>query len=186
MPPKQEVYSSLYGAWRLIRLDAAGMGYFNVTADGFWRSFFAAVIIAPFYMALSIIEFRAHLPEGDHTALVALDMVNYVLGWMAIPIVMIFVTRFLDRRRHYARFIIAMNWIAVPQWVLVMATFALFRVVPGEAAGFLYIAMIGVLLFYDYFVARTALDVGVGQAIAIALLAFLVMLLIDVAMSGLA
>lgn len=186
MPPKQEVYSSLYGAWRLIRLDAAGMGYFNVTADGFWRSFFAAVIIAPFYLALSIIELRAHLPEGDHATLVALDMANYVLGWMAIPIVMIFVARFLDRRRHYARFIIATNWIAVPQWVLVMATFALFRVVPGEVAGLLYIAMIVVLLFYDFFVTRIALDVGVGQAFAVTVLAFLIRLVLDVAMSGLA
>ena len=50
MPDRQEVASSLYGAWRLACLDESGMGYFNISVEGFWRSFFAAVLLAPVYM----------------------------------------------------------------------------------------------------------------------------------------
>ena len=55
MPPKQEIVASLYGAWRLMRLDPTGMTYFNLSADGFWRSFFAAVIVAPAYVLFVVV-----------------------------------------------------------------------------------------------------------------------------------
>ena len=47
IPDQQEVIRSIYGAWRLPWLDRSGMGHFNLSVDGFWRSFFAAVLVAP-------------------------------------------------------------------------------------------------------------------------------------------
>jgi len=50
VPSAREMMYALYGAYRLARFDAGGMRYFDASIDGFWRSFFAAVLIAPFYL----------------------------------------------------------------------------------------------------------------------------------------
>ena len=42
MPLNQEVARSIFAAWRIARFDAGAMNYFNLTLEGFWRSFFAA------------------------------------------------------------------------------------------------------------------------------------------------
>ena len=182
MPPKQEIVASLYGAWRLMRLDPTGMTYFNLSADGFWRSFFAAVIIAPFYVVLSYIQFA---DKGEaRAALVALDFVGYCVGWAAFPVAMLFIARFLQRADRYAGFIIAMNWIAVLHWVIVMVVFTLYQVLPRGPALLLYFGLVGGLLLYDFYVARVALGVGPGHAIAIAVIGFLMALLIDFTVLG--
>ena len=61
---------SIYGAYRLARLDAAGMSYFDTSVAGFWRSFFAAVIIAPFYAMLLAIRFPIIAADADPTRFV--------------------------------------------------------------------------------------------------------------------
>ena len=184
MPPKQEIVSSLYGAWRLMRLDAAGMTYFNLSSDGFWRSFFAAVMIAPFYVALSYVEL-ADQAEA-RAALMALDFASYCARWAAFVVVMIFIARLLQRSQHYAGFIIASNWISVPQWVLGMVVFAVMRELPSVLMVLLYVALISVMTLYGFYVARVALGVDRGPAIAIAVIGFLMSFLIHFAVMGLA
>ncbi len=45
----REAIVSLYGAWRLARLDRRGFEVFDQTPAGAIRSFFAAVLVAPMY-----------------------------------------------------------------------------------------------------------------------------------------
>ena len=54
MPDRAEVLRSLYGAYRLAFLDQSGMAHFNLSVDGFWRSFFAAVLVAPGFAVLVV------------------------------------------------------------------------------------------------------------------------------------
>ena len=56
MPDHEEVLHSLYGAYRLAFLDRSGMSHFNLSVDGFWRSFFAAVLVAPGFALLVVQE----------------------------------------------------------------------------------------------------------------------------------
>ena len=53
-----ETARALYGASRLARLDPTGLEYFRNTRGAFWRSFNAALIIAPFYSALLLMRFQ--------------------------------------------------------------------------------------------------------------------------------
>ena len=47
-----EVARAMYGAWRLARLDRSGIEQFGDDAEAFWRSFYAMLIAAPFYVVL--------------------------------------------------------------------------------------------------------------------------------------
>jgi len=52
----KDTAGALYGLWRLARGDASGLDFFNATLEGFWRSFAAAVIIAPPASDLSVFD----------------------------------------------------------------------------------------------------------------------------------
>ena len=54
----QYVTNALYGAYRLARADTNGLSYFDNSNAGFWRSFYAAVLIAPLFLILLIIRFN--------------------------------------------------------------------------------------------------------------------------------
>ena len=53
----QQTFTALYGAYRLARLDTGGMKFFDQTIDGFWRSFYAAVIVAPLFILFLAVSY---------------------------------------------------------------------------------------------------------------------------------
>ena len=53
----ENMATSLYGAYRLARADKSGLNYFDASIDGFWRSFFAAVVIAPLFALFLIVRY---------------------------------------------------------------------------------------------------------------------------------
>ncbi|MDX2142565.1 MAG: hypothetical protein SFV19_04360 [Rhodospirillaceae bacterium] len=52
IPSLREIVYGVFGAWRLARLDRSAMVHFDRTVEGFWKSFFAAAIVAPAYLIL--------------------------------------------------------------------------------------------------------------------------------------
>ena len=70
----REVVTSLYGAARLIQFKPDGLTYFDSSLDGFWRSFTAALLVAPLYGILMVL--RADAGDG-------LQMGSALLGWLA-------------------------------------------------------------------------------------------------------
>jgi hypothetical protein len=63
MPNQEEVLRSIYGAYRLAWLDRSGMSQLNLSVEGFWRSFFAAILVAPGYALLVAQDLMIHPEE---------------------------------------------------------------------------------------------------------------------------
>lgn len=164
----REVSASIAGAFRLARGDPKGMSYFNRTIGGFWNSFFAAVIVAPGYIALTLIG--ADQTAVDHPARVILvDFIAYVVGWVAFPLAMVSVAEFLERQDRYIDYIVAFNWATVPQVALFLAA-AFVAMGLGFAPSLVH--LVGILVtaavaLYYWFIARVALDVTPLQAAAL-------------------
>ena len=57
MPPLAEVLRYLWGAWRLVRRDERGLEVFGTRVDDFWRSFWAAAIVAPLYFGIALLRY---------------------------------------------------------------------------------------------------------------------------------
>ena len=81
MPPAHDIAAALYGAYRLARYDVSGHKYFDVSNAGFWRSFFAAVLIAPFYFVLLNLQF-AEFSDVPAIRFFALESIAYVIAWV--------------------------------------------------------------------------------------------------------
>ena len=180
IPPRTELVASLFAAWCLIKFDPRGLSYFNCSVEGFWRSFFAAVVALPLFVALSIMH--AHGIEAGSSSSFGVHLIRYAVGWAAFPIIMAVLARVLDRTGHYASYIIAVNWMAVPQWVLVLFASSAGTALGGAASGLIPVLLLLLLLYYDVFITRIALDLGVGKALLVVIIGVLLGLVLDALM----
>ena len=177
----REVSSALYGALRLAQLDPRGLRFFNATAAGFWRSFFAAVMVAPLYAILLFVRYLTGHESAPVPRYVAVETIAYVIAWVAFPVAMDPLSRLFGRSQRYIPYIVAYNWAAVWQNALYLplAVFGLTGTVPGPVYSVLNIAALTLILFYGWFIARTALQVTAPTAAGVVVFDFLLSLFIN-------
>lgn len=169
MITQKEVLAGLFGAYRLARLDVGGMDYFDKTLRGFWRSFYAGVLIAPMFFLLLLVDFMAGEQTISAVRFFTIQGVAFVIALFIFPLVMINVTDALDRTDKYLGYIVAYNWAQVWQ-NLVFISFVILAqggVIPPSLALPLQVLILLAIMAYSWFVARTALDLTTGMAIAI-------------------
>lgn len=176
----RELIVAMYGAWRILRLDAAAVGWFENTPRAFWRSFYAAVLVAPFYLAMTALD----IAIGEPAAPLRQGLINaiaYVMGWVAYPLLMVYLTAFLDRADTYFRYFAAYNWFHVIQAAILLPVSLMGAIapLPQNASMLIGIIVLSTILMYDWFIARTALRVDAGTAASLVVLDLLLSLLIS-------
>ena len=176
-----EVARSVYGAYRLARLDQGGLAYFDGTPAGALRSFWVAALVAPiFVFAVAVGWSGADMPPPlFRTALV--EGLFYVIGWCLFPVLMIFGSRLLDRTPRYPLFLSAYNWSHTIQIAIVLPPLflALTGLLSSEAIALLFLGAYALTIAYEAYVIRTALDIGMGEAIGLALFDFVLALILE-------
>jgi hypothetical protein len=172
IPGLREVSSGLYGAWRLARLDVRAMAWFDRSPEGTARSFWAAIICFPGFIALLALRVS---PEDwaasgvGHILLV--ESIGYVMGWAAYPLAALALCRALGIGNGGFDFITAYNWSQIIETALfiVVAAIAALRIVPDQVAGLLSAAALILVLLYEWFIARVATRAGGGAAAVLVL-----------------
>ena len=158
----RETAFALSGALRLARMDPGGLGHFDTSIAGFWRSFYAAVVVAPAYVLLIAFDAALRPVGAGPMRWVLVDGIAYVIEWTAYPLAMVTIARWLACSDNYIRYIVAHNWANV-LGIAVFLTVAAIAVLDPAMAGLLYLAMIAVFV-YQWYVARTALKITGGEA----------------------
>jgi hypothetical protein len=168
-----EAQLAVAGALRLAIGDRRGLTFFDVSLDGFWRSFRAAAICYPLYVLLLCFRVATTPPPDSGLATVlVVETIDYVALWFAFPLVVLPACRWLDRENRFLAFMVAYNWSQVPQTALLFLIGldgATGLLTPSAAQTATLMATIAVLI-YEWYIARVALAVGGSQA------AFIVML----------
>ena len=128
-----EVLRSLSGAAHLMAGRREGLGRLDLSADGFWTSFFAMVVALP-PVALSWMEYETvKRPEaaGESAGVVVYlaHALADVLAWILPVILLMLVAKPIGFGRKIVPIVVATNWGAAllawamaPYWLLVMAT----------------------------------------------------------------
>ncbi len=175
----RELAIGVYGAWRLLHFDRDAIQYFDSTIGGFWKSFYAALVVLPAVIVLRVL-FLADNPDVAAAAgsirITLVFALDYVYQWVVFPLVMINIADGIGRSRQYTTFIVARNWSQVIQVAIILPAAFLFVLSGSEEAGFgravLIVAHMATWA-YGWFIARTALDIS-GIAAALIVLAELV------------
>jgi hypothetical protein len=181
MPFLADVQRGLDGAVRLARLDRTGMERLDLTVDGFWRSFLAAVVASPFYLVL-VMDQYGRTGTGPHLGnVIFAEVAGYLLGWVAFPVAAIFLTRILGLGARYVALIVAGNWAAVLQAALLAATALVAGLFPDQPAAVLRLVATAVAVAYHWFVFRTALETTGGIAFGLVVVDLLLAVLLNLA-----
>ena len=162
-----EVQLAVGGALRLARGDPSGLGFFDTSIDGFWRSFRAAVICYPFFLIL--LGFRVSTARWQAAGLmpiVIVETIGYVISWVAFPLLMLPLSRWLGREEQFLPFMVAYNWSQIPQTVLltIIGLDAWAGLLPSNMVHFAEAAATIAVLVYEWYIARVALAVSGAQA----------------------
>lgn len=179
MPPPEEIRSSLEGAFRLARFDPAGMGGFNLTVEGFWRSFFAALIALPGYVILVSDTYSAGGMPADLGLVVFVEALAYCANWLAFPLIAALLTRLLGLGSRYVPLIVATNWSTVIQVTLLVGALLVATFAPFDIRTPLLTIALVLVLVYQWFVIRTALQAGGGIALGLVVIDLIVSRLIN-------
>jgi hypothetical protein len=178
MTAGQDIRRSLHGAMLLARGEVAGMGWLDLSFEGFWRSFAAPLLAAPAY-ALVIADQYVHVGyHGPLAPVLVGEAVSYAIQIVAFPLLAMLVTRFLGLGARYVPLVVATNWASLPQVAAYLAACVLGAAFPPLRSGVLLGAMLATLA-YEWFVIRTALGTSAGNAAAFVVLNLLVGLLLN-------
>ena len=183
----EEAQSSLRGAWLLFLNLPDGLDHFNVSVQGFWRSFAAILVAAPFFV-IGVMEqprFFAQLTGDPIVPSInwAAMMLALVLSWVFFPLVVGSVARSIGIGGSYVRYIIARNWALVVATVLQASVSVIFQVSVFGAyiVSVISLAVLFLVLRFGYLVARHATGAAPWLALGLAIGDYVVSSLIGVA-----
>lgn len=153
---------ALAGALLLARFNRAGLAMMGDTPEAALHSFRAALYALPLYAVLLAVE-PGSVPDAAPSLQVALvEAIAYVVGWTAFAVVMIPFARNLGRLERYPLFLGAYNWTSLVQIAaLTAATLPVWAgLLPADTGAALVTAVTLGCLVYEWFVIRTALEIG--------------------------
>jgi len=173
MSPR-ELANALYGLGLLLRFDGRAWEFFDKTPRGFWTSYTAALIAAPFHFVHLALAYGQN-PEGTALGPVSYAVVQvlaYVLTWTLFPFAMMYVSRILARGGQYFWHIVPYNWFQLPI-ALALAVFGILSdagLLPLEAYQFLSLVAMVIVAIWTTFIAAVGLRIPVGTALSLVVL----------------
>ena len=167
----REASYALFGAWRLAHFDLQGTAYFDRSAEGALRSFWAAALLLPAYAVMVLLHLSENPPALGWSGLMLVYGVAYAVGWTAFPFVMLWLARLLDREEDYFGYIAMYNWsqLLITVIALPMAAIRSGQLLPAPLIGFFGLVVEFAMLAYLWFIVRAGLRIGPLAAIGVVL-----------------
>lgn len=162
----------LIGLRLILRLEPEGVSYFEKNYQGFIRSFFPALALAPLQiMHVGLVYARTETPPGLSVYIIT-ESLAYVVSWTLFPFAMIYITRWLGCSEKYFAHIVPYNWFQLLAGLIILPLTLLVdvQVLGVEGAAVLNFFILGAFLVYGTFMARTGLEVVTSTAIGIVIL----------------
>jgi hypothetical protein len=176
----REASYALFGAWRLAHFDVQGTAYFDRSAEGALRSFWAAAILLPADAVMVLLHLSEVPPRIGLFGLILVYGSWYAFSWTAFPVAMIWLARLLDREEEYLGWLSMYNWSRVIGTLLVLPVSVLVygELLPQFVTEIIVLATHLALLAYAWFIDRTALRIGAFGALGLVLIDLTISLLL--------
>jgi hypothetical protein len=177
----REAAYGLYGAWRLALFDRSGLANFENTVVACRRSFQVAFLAAPLYALLEWIRLGPSDIASGPLRIFLVEGIAYAASWAAFPLVLFSIAQLLNRSDRYFRYIVAYNWAQLLQTGVMFAVglIAYLGGFPRSVTGGLSLFATLAILAYQWFIARTALEIHGPAAVGIVLVDVLIGLILQ-------
>ncbi|MBZ9822263.1 transporter [Mesorhizobium sp. CA4] len=166
-----ETYASLAGAWRLMFGKADGLRLLDLSADGFWNSFFAIVVAAP-ALIVGWVGIANEIGDPDAFAgrlgmlirLATVDLGSWVLPLVALALV----APRAGIGSRFVHYVVASNWAsAIIAWLMLPAALLrLFLPSSSEITSLLSLVLFALSMVLTW--RMTNASIGKGPAVGTA------------------
>ena len=160
----RELSAGLYGAWRLAHGDKAGLAYFDASAEGAMRSFYAALVALPVATVLLALDLTHQEIDTPPARVALVFLLAFALDWAAFPLAVLKLAPMMGCDDRVLRYIPALNWARVLELVALLPAAAVGAADAGGMGAMLRLILMIVVLVYHWFVAKAALEVTGAQA----------------------
>ena len=183
-----EVRWAMTGCLRLARGDRRGLEYFDRSLDGFWRSFMSAFLSYPFFLIL--LTMRVSLADWKAAGglpIILIETIGYVISWVAFPLIMLSVLRWIGREHRFFDFMVPYNWCQLPQSILfvVIGLQSESEALGSSLSQILEFAAAIAVLVYEWYIARVALETSAAAAALVVLVDLVLGVVVTRAAGGL-
>jgi hypothetical protein len=163
---RETITAGLAGAFLLGRGRPEGLTLMETTEEGAWRSFAAAFICLPAFLAIRLFAWATDgAPSGGVFRALVAEVTGYTVAWVAFALVSLPIAQAWGRRAHWPRFIAAWNWTNVVQYLVLLALSLPSALgLPASVANVLMLLGLGYAVWLEWFVARHALGVDGAKA----------------------
>ena len=173
MLPLEQIQRYLTGAWRLMMGKADGLRLLDISADGFWNSFFAIVVAMP-ALAVAWTAIANEVGQGPEdfggrlSILMRLAFVDFA-AWVAPLAALAAVAPHAGIGDRFVHYVVASNWGSVLlEWLVMPAALVrLFVPAATDTASFLALALFTVTMVLKWRLTNVAIGKGaaVGSAV---------------------
>ncbi len=180
----RSIRDNLAGAFEVMLGRPDGLDRLDTSVDGFWRSFGAVILVAPFaflsLLSQQALSTQAGASSGLTGAQITLDGIALLVDWFTFPIVFAVLARPFGLGSRYVPFIVARNWasVVIAAMVSIVHILHLVGVLPSAAMPYALLLAIAVSLRFSYVIVRTTLFVSMALALPIVLFDLLLSLTI--------
>lgn len=173
MPSANEIQAGLTGAWRMMLGRSDGIGLLDLSADGFWNSFFAMIVALPplFAMWTSFaVEASPVTAEFGHrmSLLLRMALIDFA-AWVAPLVLLALVAARVGVRDRFVHYVVSTNWASgIIAW-LILPPVVVRILVPSAAdfAAILSLCVFAVSMMLTWRLTNVALGKGAAVATAV-------------------
>lgn len=173
MPSQEAIQRSIAGAWAVMLGRKEGMAQLDLSADGFWDSFWALPLALPplllaWVMSASAMTAFAGIEDAKLSWILRLAIVD-LANWILPLILLALVAPRLGISKRFAPYVVASNWGTLIVVWMGLPVILLSILSPGSSdiATLLSFVLFMASLLFSWRITRAALNTEVGTTIAV-------------------
>ena len=163
------------------------MSYFDLSLQGFWRSFQVIFLLIPIFVVSSLAEKKLLISENvvlpemfPENSYWMAQFLSLGVDWVALPALLVLIAGPIGISRQYVPFIVLRNWTSILASLpyLAIGLLYLMGILTSGVMVLLSFTSLIVVLCYRFLVARIALQASISLAVGIVFLDILLSLVI--------
>lgn len=176
----REIVNSLFGVYLLARRDPHALTCFNMSMEGFYRSFLAMILALPLFAIENSIDYREIPTDTSIVPFLLYLCLALLISWGSYLAIVAVLARYMGFSDRYSIFVVVYNWM---QFGIILVWFPISIIATGifpenvaATITLLFIAASYALLWY---MLKVTLNLTGMTAVGLAFLEFLIVILVQ-------
>jgi hypothetical protein len=163
-----EIARGTQGALGFLQRDRTAPLQFDNTMEACLRSFQVMIVAAPLFFLYLLLRYSEVTVVADETEIAIVEALRYVVDWLIYPVLFYEIARRRGLLDRYPRYIAALNWINLPEMIVLLVGESIVSIMPASLAVILQLGLQA--LFFYWFLTATRMILNTGWPTTIVLM----------------